>query len=256
MAEPIAPQNPIKGRLIFFSLLALGLLALGAVLFVLIRAGAVEWLSTANRWLADNVIQRLGYAGVFALMFIESSLIPFPSEIIIPPAGDLARRLPDWSLGGVILMGVLGSLAGGLFNYALARYLGRPLLVRLIRSYGGYLRLTLTGYEAAEGFFGRHGEISTFTGRLIPGIRQIISLPAGLAGMNLVTFTVFTTLGAALWVVLLALVGYWFGSEPETLRLHLKTYSLWLVAGAVTLVGGYVILLWVRRRGSRVNEKK
>jgi membrane protein DedA with SNARE-associated domain len=230
-----------------------GLGVLGWLVHLAIQMGGVEWLAAANRWLATNVIEKLGYAGVFALMFIESSLIPFPSEIIIPPAGDLARRLPDWSLAGVITMGVLGSLAGGFFNYGLARYLGRPVLMRLIERYGRFVRLSPSGYQAAERFFDRHGEISTFTGRLIPGVRQIISLPAGLAGMNLFTFSLFTALGAGIWVVVLALVGYWFGSEPEALKTTLRTYSLWLVGGAMLVVGAYVVILhWRRRTGHEV----
>lgn len=250
MADANTNARSWKGPLFFYGALVLGLLLLGWLVHLLIQLGGVQWLAAGNRWLATNFIERLGYAGVFALMFIESSLVPFPSEIVIPPAGDLARRLPDWSLGGVIVMGVLGSLTGGFFNYALARYLGRPLLLGLIRRFGRYLHISERGYVAAESFFDRHGEISTFTGRLIPGIRQIISLPAGLAHMNLYSFTLFTTLGAGIWVVLLALLGYWFGSEPEVLHHTLKTYSLWLVLGALAVVGGYVVYARRRRRAA------
>ncbi len=231
----------------FYILLAACLTVLGALLYWLIQHDAIAWLAGANRWLANNFIERLGYFGVFALMFIESSLIPFPSEIIVPPAGDLARRLPDWSLGWVIAMGVLGSLGGGLFNYYLARTLGRPAVLGLIRAYGRYFRLSLRGYEAAEAYFVRHGEISTFTGRLLPGIRQIISLPAGLARMNLAAFVTFTTLGAGVWVVVLALLGYWFGGEPELLTAALKKYSLWLIAAALLVAGAYALVVRLRR---------
>ena len=231
---------------IFALLLAAALAAMAWGLNWLIQHDAVHWLVAANRWLAENFIERLGYFGVFALMFIESSFIPFPSEIIVPPAGHLARNTPGWSLEGVILMGVLGSLGGGLFNYALARYLGRPLLIAWIARYGRYLRISLEHYLAAEGFFQRHGAISTFTARLIPVIRQIISLPAGLARMNLIAFCVYTSLGAGIWVALLALLGYWFGSEPELLAATLKDYSRWLLAGGVLVVGGYVLFRRLR----------
>ena len=236
---------------IFGLLLAVALGAMAWGLNLLIQHDAVHWVVAANRWLAENFIERLGYFGVFALMFIESSFIPFPSEIIVPPAGHLARNTPGWSLEGVILMGVLGSLGGGLFNYALARYLGRRLLVAWIGRYGRYLRISLEHYLAAEAFFQRHGEISTFIARLIPVIRQIISLPAGLARMNLIAFCVYTSLGAGIWVALLALLGYWFGSEPELLTETLKEYSRWLLAGGVLVVGGYVLFRRLRREQPR-----
>ena len=237
----------VRSRPGFYALLVLMIAGTGVALFWLIQVGAVHWLAAANRWLANNFIERLGYLGVFALMFIESSFIPFPSEIIVPPAGDLARRLPDWSLGWVIAMGVLGSLGGGLFNYALARYIGRHVLIALIEKYGRFFHLTRKGYDAAEAHFVRHGEISTFTGRLIPGIRQIISLPAGLAHMNLFAFSMLTALGAGIWVVVLAMVGYWFGSEPAELGAALKKYSLVLVAGALLVIIAYALHYRLRR---------
>ncbi|MCZ6557541.1 MAG: DedA family protein [SAR324 cluster bacterium] len=236
----------------FYSALALILAVLGLLLYWVIQADAIHWLAQANRWLANNFIERLGYFGVFALMFIESSFVPFPSEIIMPPAGDLARRLPSWSLGWVIAMGVLGSLGGALFNYALARYLGRPALVGLIRRYGRYFHFSLKSYDSAEAYFARHGEFSTFTGRLLPGIRQIISLPAGLARMNLASFCLFTSLGAGIWVVVLALLGYWFGSQPEQLAAAMKQNTLWLIGATLLLVGGYVLLR--RFRNTRKGE--
>lgn len=242
-------MEEIRARPVFYGVLVLGLAGLAAVLYALIHFGAVHWLAAANRWLANNFINRLGYVGVFALMFIESSFIPFPSEIIVPPAGDLARRLPDWSLGWVIAMGVSGSLAGALFNYALARYVGRQVLVALIDKYGRYFHFTRAGYETAETHFARHGEISTFTGRLIPGIRQIISLPAGLARMNLLAFSLLTSLGAGIWVVMLALVGFFFGQDPQELTAVLKEYSILLVSGAVILVAAYVVHYRLRRAG-------
>ena len=250
--KPIhAIVNEIRSRPIFYAALALVLAALGAGMYGLIHFGAVRWLASANRWLANNFIGRMGYIGVFTLMFIESSFIPFPSEIIVPPAGDLARRLPGWNLGWVITMGVAGSLAGALFNYALARYFGRHVLINLIDRYGRYFHLTRAGYDAAEAHFSRHGEISTFTGRLIPGLRQIISLPAGLAQMNLLAFSLLTSLGAGIWVVMLALIGFWFGQEPEALTAALREYSLILVGGAIIAVAAYVLYCRMRRAGRR-----
>lgn len=204
-----------------------------------LRAEPLIWLAWANSWLADTLIRRLGYWGVFLLMFIESSLIPFPSEIVIPPAGDLARRLPEWDLLTVIVLGTAGSLGGALFNYGLALLLGRPLLLRNLERLGRYVRLSREGYDRAEAMFLRHGAISTFTGRLIPGIRQIVSLPAGLARMNLLAFCLLTSLGAGLWVAVLALAGYWFGGNAQKLEAALGSYALWLAGGAAALVAVY-----------------
>ncbi len=217
-----------------------------AGLYALLHTGFVVWLAQLNQWLADSVIRRLGYWGVFALMFIESSLLPLPSEIVVPPAADLARRLPDWNVGWVVVVSTAGSLAGALFNYYLALYLGRPLLLRGIKRFGRYVRFSQRGYEQAEAMFQRHGAISTFTGRLIPGIRHLISLPAGLARMRLLPFCLLTSLGAGMWVSVLAWLGYWFGANPEELALQLQRSSHWLAAGAVVLLVLYAA--WHLRR--------
>ncbi|MBI4081646.1 MAG: DedA family protein [Candidatus Lambdaproteobacteria bacterium] len=245
-ATPVA-RTQLWKALWFWGLPLAGLALVGAALAWAIRSDAVVWLAQANAWIADTVIARLGYFGVFLLMFIESSFIPFPSEIVIPPAADLARRSAEWNLAAVIGVGTLGSLAGALFNYYLALYLGRPMLIGLIHRYGRYFRLSIAGYEAAESLFARHGDISTFTGRLIPAIRQIISLPAGLARMNLLRFCLLTSAGAGLWVAVLAFAGYWFGADPQRLAEVLREYSHWLVAAALVLIGGYLLRLRLRR---------
>jgi membrane protein DedA with SNARE-associated domain len=249
--EPLEMERTGRraGRL-WAGLLAGGAVLAAAGLYALLQTGFVVWLAGLNQWLADTVILRLGYWGVFALMFIESSLIPFPSEIVVPPAADLARRLPDWNVWAVIGVGTAGSLGGALFNYLLALYLGRPLLLRGIDAAGHYVRLSRRGYDQAEAFFLRHGAISTFTGRLIPGIRQIISLPAGLARMNLLTFCLLTSLGAGLWVAVLAWLGYWFGATAEQLATELRRFSHWLALAAAVLLGAYAWVQW-RRRNAR-----
>jgi membrane protein DedA with SNARE-associated domain len=247
------PSDPNRNRRLVVWLAWLALLGLAglAALYGLLHSDALLWLAQLNQWLADTVIRRLGYLGVFALMFIESSFIPFPSEIVVPPAADLARRLPDWSLTAVIVIGTAGSLTGALFNYWLALYLGRPLLLRWIDRFGHYVRLSRVGYDQAEAFFQRHGAISTFTGRLIPGIRQIISLPAGLARMGLLSFCLLTALGAGLWVTVLALAGYWFGANAEQLTAALRQYSHWLLAATVLVLGAYGWLHVRRTRRAR-----
>lgn len=242
-ASATARARPWRYWAALLAVLATG----GYGLYWLLRHDALLWLAAANAWLADNLIARFGYWGVFALMFIESSFIPFPSEIVMPPAGDLARRSAEWSLGGVIAAGIAGSLAGALFNYFLALYLGRALLIRVIERYGGWFRLSVETYYRSEAFFFRHGAIATFTGRLIPAVRQIISLPAGLARMNLFVFSVLTSLGAGLWVALLAVLGYRFGQDAEMLSDTLKTYSGWLAGGAIALIAIYILALRLRR---------
>jgi membrane protein DedA with SNARE-associated domain len=230
------------------ALLAAGAAGLAALLLWLIRVDAVVYLARANQWLADTVIARLGYWGVFLLMAIESSVVPLPSEIVMPPAGDLARRLPDWTLWGVIVTGTLGSLAGALVNYAFSRTVGRFLLLSLIARYGRYVRVSEAAYLAAERFFFRHAAFATFVGRLLPGVRHLISLPAGLARMPLAAFCVLTTLGAGVWVTFLAWLGYVFGADPARLSEAMKEYSHWLVGASVAALAAYAVWAYLRRR--------
>jgi len=192
-------------------------------------------------WLV-NWIERLGYLGIVALMFIESSFVPFPSEVVIPPAGYLAAKGRMY-LPAVILCGTLGSLLGAMFNYAIGVKLGRPFLER----YGRKLLISPRTLQKADSFFERHGHISTFIGRLLPGIRQYISLPAGLSRMPLLPFCLYTCLGAGMWVTVLALVGYWFGGNEELLRRHLKEVSIGVALFALTV--GILYLLKLRRGG-------
>lgn len=222
----------------------------------LIRHDAVIWLAQANQWIADTVVQRLGYAGVFVAMAVESSVVPLPSELIMPPAGDLARRLPDWTLGGVITVGTLGALAGALVNYWLSLVIGRPVLLLLIRRYGRFVHVSVESYGRAEAFFQRHGAFATFVGRLLPGVRHLISIPAGLARMNLIAFSALTLAGAGLWGAFLAVLGYWFGAEPQRLSEAMKEYSHWVVGGTLGLIALYVgwSVLRSRRGGAAASE--
>lgn len=188
-------------------------------------------------------LERLGYPGIIFLMFIESSFIPFPSEVVIPPAGYLASkgRMELWA---VIGSGTLGSLFGALFNYMVAAKLGRPFLER----YGARLLIKKETLAKADRFFQKHGHVSTFVGRLLPAIRQYISLPAGLTKMPLLSFSVFTSLGAGLWVTVLAILGYWVGENEDLLRLHLKEATLGLVALAFAVAFAYWLSIRLRRR--------
>jgi len=184
--------------------------------------------------LADTVGQ-MGYLGVILLMFLESSFFPFPSEIVVPPAGYLAAQ-GEMSLALVILAATGGSLLGALFNYWLAAKWGRPLLLK----YGRFFFVSEMSLDRAEDFFAKHGHISTFVGRLLPGIRQYISLPAGLARMNPSLFAIFTAMGAGIWVVILAGAGYWFGNNQALVNQYLHQIALGIVGFSVVIVGGYI----------------
>lgn len=190
-------------------------------------------------------IGHLGYPGVVFLMFLESSFFPFPSEVVVPPAGYLAST-GEMNLLAVIASGILGSLLGALFNYWIAVHWGRPFFER----FGKYFLVTPSALDKADRFFARHGHISTFTGRLLPVIRQYVSLPAGIARMPLGSFCFFTSLGSGLWVVVLALVGYWIGNNQDLVHLALQRISFVLVGGCVLLVGAYVWRLRRRTRGA------
>jgi len=194
-------------------------------------SSVVDWIvQTVNSW---------GYFGIFAAMFLESSFFPFPSEVIMIPAGYLAFK-GEMNLVAAIAIGIVGSLSGALFNYYLAMHFGR----RFLLHYGKYFFLDEKGLAKLEGFFARHGEISTFNGRLIPGIRQYISLPAGLARMPLGRFALYTALGAGIWVTVLALLGYFLGANEEKVSqyLHNATFV------ALAAVAGLSLFYWLRHR--------
>ncbi len=201
-------------------------------------------LEEVVRFLLD-VTSKLGYPGIILLMALESSFFPFPSEVVIPPAAYLASK-GEFNIWLVIASGIFGSLLGAWFNYLLALRLGRPVLQKLILRYGKFFLLPSNTLEKMEVFFERHGHISTFVGRLIPGVRQYISLPAGLGRMNFLLFTVYTGLGAGIWVCVLAAIGYLIGANEELLRVWLKRSSVFLVLFAVLLVTVY--FYFYRRR--------
>ena len=168
-----------------------------------------------------ETIGSLGYIGIFALMFLESTFFPFPSEVVMIPSGYLAYK-GEMNIYIVLLMGILGSLGGALLNYYLSKTLGRKLLLK----YGHYIWFEEDKLIKMENFFKSHGEISTFNGRLIPVIRQYISLPAGLSNMNIFKFSFYTSLGASIWVTILAFLGYILGDNQELIKEHLQTITL------------------------------
>ena len=202
-----------------------------------------------------------GYAFIFAFMAIESSFIPFPSEIVMIPAGFLAARgeltlhapVPDLALACAV--GLAGSLAGAYFNYFLSSKLGEPFL----RKYGKWFFVKPAALDRACEVFNRYGGVTTFVCRLVPVIRQLISIPAGLARMPLATFTLFTGLGAGIWTIILAAVGYALGRSAGDItylelvhrgKALLDANLVWILLGAAVLAVAYVAVskLVMRRR--------
>jgi membrane protein DedA with SNARE-associated domain len=184
-----------------------------------------------------EVVSVLGYLGIIIMMLLESSFFPFPSEVVIIPAGYLAFQ-GEMNIYLVVAFGILGSLLGSLLNYYLALYLGKPLLLK----YGKYVRFTEEKLDKLNSFFLKHGAISTFVGRLIPGIRQYISFPAGLSKMPILKFSSYTILGAGLWVTILALVGYWVGDNQDLVKQYSKQALIYVLIGIIIIIPIYIFL--------------
>jgi len=189
-----------------------------------------------------SYIGDMGYWGIFLLMFLESTFFPFPSEIIMIPAGYLAFK-GEMNIYLIVFVGILGSVGGALLNYYLAMSFGRTFILK----YGKYFFIKEETLDKLESFFSKHGEISTFTGRLIPGIRQLISLPAGLARMSITKFSLFTALGAGIWVVVLVALGYLVGSNEELISEYLKSATL-IALVCVVLITVFYIVRYKRRK--------
>jgi membrane protein DedA with SNARE-associated domain len=190
-----------------------------------------------------SYIGDMGYLGIFLLMFLESTFFPFPSEIIMIPAGYLAYK-GEMNVYLVVLTGIVGSVGGALFNYYLAIHFGRAFILR----YGKYFFIKEETLDKLEAFFVKHGELSTFNGRLIPGIRQLISLPAGLARMNIFTFSFYSALGAGIWVIVLVALGYLLGSNEALISEYLRT------ATVITLISVILITIFYIVRNKRRKE--
>jgi len=200
------------------------------------------------RWLLDR-FRDVGYPGIVVLMAIESSILPLPSELVMPPAGYLVAK-GEMSFVLAVACGVLGSILGAMANYGLALWLGRA----FVRRMGRYVLVSERGLDRSERFFADHGEISTFLARMLPVVRHLISLPAGLARMPLRRFVVFTGLGAAVWCTILTWIGWFIGKKEDLLLSALddeaKRYAgramVILLPILTAVVVAYVV--WRRRR--------
>lgn len=192
-----------------------------------------------------STVGDLGYIGIIIMMFLESSFFPFPSEVVMIPAGYLSS-IGEMNIYTAIGSGIFGAILGALFNYYLAIKLGREIILK----YGKYFFMNEAKLQKIENFFEKYGRISTFTGRLIPGIRQYISLPAGLGRMNIKLFTFYTALGAGLWVVILALLGYFIGKNESLIQEYLHIITLAIVA-FIAIVS---IFYYLKNRKRNVNK--
>ncbi len=211
----------------------------------------MDILNEAITWYSTN----MNYWSITALMTVESSFIPFPSEVVIPPAAYVAEN-PASALAVtgnypvdvllIVLFGTIGAVLGAIINYALSVWLGRPLIYKFASSKVGHaFLLSVEKIEKAETYFNEHGRVSTFIGRLIPGIRQLISIPAGLSRMHFGQFVLYTAMGAFLWNVVLALLGYLANGQKDMIEKYSHELS---VAIMVIFGGAIVIYAFVRRR--------
>ncbi len=194
------------------------------------------------------ISKKMGYFGIVFLMTIESSFIPFPSEVVIPPAAYHAQQ-GDMNIFLVILSGIAGSLLGAVINYYLALTLGRRIIYSLANHrIAKFLLISEAKIKKSEEFFIKYGNISTFTGRLLPGIRQLISIPAGLSRMNLKSFLFFTFLGSGLWTVVLAMLGYASGANKELLQEYYREITISLVIFVAVV---FIVYIIIKRRRER-----
>ena len=194
------------------------------------------------QWCLEN----LNYWTITLLMAIESSVIPLPSELVVPPAAYKAAA-GELNIYLVVFFSTLGALIGSTINYFLAILIGRPIVYRFANSkFGHMLLIDEAAVKKTEAFFDKNGAISIFTGRLIPGLRHLISIPAGLARMNLGKFLLYTTIGAGLWNVILAAIGYYLESvvPKDMLLAKVQEYSSYLGTAFIVLgilIFGYII---------------
>ncbi|HWR75536.1 MAG TPA: DedA family protein [Bacteroidales bacterium] len=202
----------------------------------------MEIFQNVFEWYMAN----LNYWTIFLLMAIESSFIPFPSEIVVPFAAWKAAE-GTLSLAGVMLASTAGAMVGAIFNYYFALWLGRPVLYRLANTRWAHLLLIdRTNIEKAENYFVKHGKSSTFIGRLVPAVRQLISLPAGLARMKIGTFLLYTLLGAGTWNIILTVIGYF----AYDMRDHILPYLDWVMYAV-----GALFVAWLAYQGVKAYRR-
>jgi membrane protein DedA with SNARE-associated domain len=203
-------------------------------------------LKKVENWYSEN----MNYTTITLLMTVESSFIPFPSEIIIPPAAYIASNPEsDLNIFLVVLFGTIGALIGAYINYFLALWLGRPIVYKFADSrLGRFFLLSKEKVVKAETYFNNHGKTSTFIGRLIPGIRQLISIPAGLAKMNFLAFSIYTFIGAMIWNIILTALGYLAHGQKDLIDKYNKELSIAIVVIVVLVILFFIIRKLIKRK--------
>jgi membrane protein DedA with SNARE-associated domain len=210
-----------------------------------------------ENWYANN----MNYLSITLLMTVESSFIPFPSEIVIPPAAYVAGK-EDSTLHTtdsypinvllIVLFGTIGALLGAIINYLLAMWLGRPIIYAFADSKVGHIcLLSSEKVKKAEDYFNDHGKVSTFVGRLIPGIRQLISIPAGLSKMNFGQFLLYTFLGAGIWNIVLALLGYIAHGQMDLIHAYSHELSIAIMALLALIVVYFIFKTIIKRKKTK-----
>ena len=211
-------------------------------------AGETEKASIYTQ-IIDWYNSNLNYWTIALLMAIESSFIPFPSELVIPPAAYQAMQPgSNLNIAFIVLAGSIGALIGAYINYFLAKIFGRPIVYKFADSrLGHFLLIDATKVQKAEDYFRKHGSISTFVGRLITVIRQLISIPAGLAKMKLFPFTLYTFLGATIWNCVLAFLGYLAHGQKDLIEKYNSELAIALLAAGALFIG-YMVWNAVKKR--------
>ena len=191
------------------------------------------------------LVGEMGYLGIFIGMVIESSFFPFPSEAILLPAGVLVAK-GEMNFFIVLVLGIFGSLCGALINFFLALYIGRSGMDFLISKYGKVIFLTKEKLKNSDKYFEKNGEITTFVGRLIPVIRQLISIPAGFSKMNVFKFSLFTSFGAGLWVAILIILGMLFQNNISFIEENMMALSIIML-----LSSAIIVIIYLLKRNKR-----
>lgn len=231
-------KNLIKNFILCLFLLGITTTAFAQTETSTIKREEKTIVEQVTSWYMDN----MNYGTVTLLMVIESSFIPFPSEVVVPPAAYKAlEEGSNMNIVLVVVFATLGAIIGALINYFLSLWLGRPIIYKFVETrFGKMCLLDKQKVEKAEKYFDKHGKSSTFIGRLVPGIRQLISIPAGLAKMNIATFICFTALGAGIWNIILALLGYLGHGNKELIDQYSHELS-YILLGLGVLFVAYLI---------------
>jgi membrane protein DedA with SNARE-associated domain len=195
-----------------------------------------------------HFIEQVGYLGIFIGMFLESTAFPLPSELIMIPAG-IAASYGTMNIYLIIVAGVLGNVFGAVFSYYLAAFVGRAVLFKI----GKYLFIKPETIIKVEEFFKSHGSISVFIGRLIPGLRHFISLPAGIAKMNIRLFCLYTSIGSLLWTIVLAILGFEIGENRELIKEYIHTIAIACAILCLLLITAYCIFVKYKKSSKKLS---